>query len=146
MSDLLNLNLIPGLMLYKCSICSSSVGCLRPNVTEDEMVRQPRRLDGHESERTPGDGEGERSLTCCSPQGLGDATWRLDSHAGSPRTQATLLLSDNSLTLFILEGLPSLCQHPICHGFWMSPWTSICCLYKIHRFLFTRNEHTSLSP
>ena len=27
------------------------------------------RLDGHEFEQTPGDGEGQESLTCCSPWG-----------------------------------------------------------------------------
>ena len=26
-------------------------------------------LDGHESEQTPGDGEGQGGLTCCSPWG-----------------------------------------------------------------------------
>jgi len=54
---------------------------------------------------------------------------------------------NKSFPLFIIEGLPSLCQHPIFHGFWMIPWKQIGCLYnKIHRFLFTRNECTSLSP
>ena len=28
------------------------------------------RLDGHESEQTPGDSEGQGSLACCSPRGL----------------------------------------------------------------------------
>jgi len=35
----------------------------------DEMVRQHHRLNGHESEQTPGDGEGQGSLVCCSPPG-----------------------------------------------------------------------------
>ena len=35
----------------------------------DEMVGWPHRLDGHESEQTPGDGEGPGSLVCCSPRG-----------------------------------------------------------------------------
>ena len=38
-------------------------------VTEDEMVGWHHRLDGHEFEQAPGDGEGQRSLVCCSPQG-----------------------------------------------------------------------------
>ena len=31
------------------------------------MVGRPHRLNGHESEQTPGDGEGQGSLACCSP-------------------------------------------------------------------------------
>ena len=33
-------------------------------MTEDEMVGW---LDGHEFEQALGDGEGQRSLVCCSP-------------------------------------------------------------------------------
>ena len=33
-------------------------------VTEDEMVRQHHRLNGHEFEQTPGDSEGQGSLLC----------------------------------------------------------------------------------
>ena len=36
-------------------------------MTEDEMVRWHHRLNGHDSEQTPGDGEGKESLACCSP-------------------------------------------------------------------------------
>ena len=39
-------------------------------MTEDEMVGWHRWLDGHESEQTLGDGEGQGGLVCCSP-------WRL---------------------------------------------------------------------
>ena len=35
--------------------------------TEDEMVGRHHRLNGHEFEQTPGDGEGQGSLACCSP-------------------------------------------------------------------------------
>ena len=35
--------------------------------TEDEMVRWHHQLDGHELEQSPGDGEGQGSLACCSP-------------------------------------------------------------------------------
>ena len=38
-------------------------------MTEDENVRQHHRLEGHEFEQTQGDGEGQGSLTCCSPWG-----------------------------------------------------------------------------
>ena len=37
--------------------------------TEDEMVGWHHQLDGHESEQTPGVGEGQGSLACCSPCG-----------------------------------------------------------------------------
>ena len=39
------------------------------SVTEDEMVGWHHRLTGHVSEQTPGDGEGQGSLACCSPWG-----------------------------------------------------------------------------
>ena len=35
-------------------------------VTEDEMVRWHHQLNGHEFEQILGDGEGQRSLACCS--------------------------------------------------------------------------------
>ena len=35
--------------------------------TEDEMVGWHHRLDGHEFEQAPGDGEGQGGLMCCSP-------------------------------------------------------------------------------
>ena len=36
---------------------------------EDEIVRQHRQFNGHESEQTPGDSEGQGSLVCCRPWG-----------------------------------------------------------------------------
>ena len=47
----------------------------------DEMVGWHHRLNGHEFEQTPGDGEGQRSLACCSPWGRkeSDTTVRLNS-------------------------------------------------------------------
>ena len=38
-------------------------------MTEDEMVGWHHGLDGHVLEQTPGDGEGQGSLACCSPWG-----------------------------------------------------------------------------
>ena len=38
-------------------------------MTEDEMVGWHHRLNGHEFEQAPGDGEGEGSLACCSAWG-----------------------------------------------------------------------------
>ena len=51
-------------------------------MTEDEMVGWHHRVKGHEFEQTLGDGEGQGSLECCSPQGLKqlDTTERLNSN------------------------------------------------------------------
>ena len=38
-------------------------------MTQDEMVRCHHRLDGHEYEQAPGDGNGQGSLACYSPWG-----------------------------------------------------------------------------
>ena len=49
--------------------------------TEDEMVRWYHRLDGCELGQTEGDGEGQRSLVCCSPWGHKKwaMIWRLNN-------------------------------------------------------------------
>ena len=39
-------------------------------MTEDEMVRWHHRLDGHGFVWTPGVGDGQGGLACCSPCGL----------------------------------------------------------------------------
>ena len=38
-------------------------------MTEDEKVGWHHRLNGHEFEQTPGGGDGQGDLVCCSPQG-----------------------------------------------------------------------------
>ena len=45
------------------------------------MVAWYHQLDGHEFEQAPGDGEGQRSLACCSPWGHKelDTTKRLNN-------------------------------------------------------------------
>ena len=45
------------------------------------MVGWYQRLNGHEFEQTPGDGEGQGSLACCSPCGHkeSDTTERLNN-------------------------------------------------------------------
>ena len=49
--------------------------------TEDEMVGWHQRFKGHEFEQSPGDGEGQGSLVCCSPWGHkeSDTTERLNN-------------------------------------------------------------------
>ena len=46
------------------------------------MVRQYHQLNGHESEQTQGDGEGQGILACCSPWGWKewDMTQRLNNN------------------------------------------------------------------
>ena len=48
---------------------------------EDEMVGWHHQLNGHQFEQTPGDGERQGSLACCSPQGCNESvmTERLNS-------------------------------------------------------------------
>ena len=38
-------------------------------MTEDEMVGWHHQLSGHKFEQTPGDGDAQESLVCCSPWG-----------------------------------------------------------------------------
>ena len=51
-------------------------------MTEDEMVGWHHQLNGHESEQTLGDSEGQGSLVCCSPWGRKEVgvTWRLNTN------------------------------------------------------------------
>ena len=51
--------------------------------TEDEMVGWHHRLNGHEFAQTPGDGEGQGSLLCCSPWGCteSDTTEQLNNES-----------------------------------------------------------------
>ena len=55
-------------------------------MTEDEMVGSHHRVNGHEFEQGPGDGEGQGSLAfslvCCSPWGHkeSDTTEQLNNH------------------------------------------------------------------
>ena len=41
----------------------------KKGATEDEVVGWHHRLNGHEFEQTPGDGEGQGGLACFSPWG-----------------------------------------------------------------------------
>ena len=50
----------------------------RRGPTEDEMVGWQHQLSGHEFEQTPGDGDGQGSLVCCSLQFMGSQRVRPD--------------------------------------------------------------------
>ena len=63
-------------------------------MTEDEMVGWHHRLNGHEFEQAPGDGEGQGSLACCSPRGQkeSDTTERMNNKTRQFGTKGSLLL------------------------------------------------------
>ena len=68
-------------------------------MTEDEMVGWHHRLDEHEFEQALGDGEGQGSLTCCSPWGCKE----------SDRTER---LNNNKIRLHLFGGLSGQGQQP----------------------------------
>ena len=70
-------------------------------VTEDEIVRWHHQLNGHGSEQTPGDNEGQGSLACCSPWGRkeSDTTEQLNN-INSPQV-FLILYFNSSIFLFI---------------------------------------------
>ena len=55
-------------------------------MTEDEMVRWHHQFNGHESEQTLGDSEGQGGLACCSPWGCKDldTTEQLNNNSNLP--------------------------------------------------------------
>ena len=61
-------------------------------MAEDEMVGWHHRLNGHESEQTPGDSEGQGNLTCCHP-------W------GSQRSDMTQRLKNKRTTVLLFEKM-----------------------------------------
>ena len=61
-------------------------------MTEGEIVGWYHRFDGREFEQTPGDGEGQGSLACCSPWGL----QRVGHDLATAQQQQSLSKSDIS--------------------------------------------------
>ena len=63
--------------------------------TEDKVVGWHHQLDGHEFVKAPRDGEGQRSLACCSPWGHkeSDMTERLNKNSIFFKLSETWLLS-----------------------------------------------------
>ena len=53
-------------------------------MTEDEMVGWHHQFNGHKLGQTPGDGEGQGGLACCSPWGRrrSDTSGRLNNNKG----------------------------------------------------------------
>ena len=63
-------------------------------MTEDEMVGWHHQLNGHESEQTLGDGEGQGSLVCCRLWGCKelDLTEQLNNRCEQRKYLTTVLL------------------------------------------------------
>ena len=57
-------------------------------MTEDKMVGWHHEVNGHQLGQTPGDGEGQRGLACCSPWGHkeSDLTEQLNKNNSRQRT------------------------------------------------------------
>ena len=55
--------------IEKTLMLGKTEGRRRKGTTEDEMVGWDHWFNGQEFEQTPGDGEGQTSLACCSPWG-----------------------------------------------------------------------------
>ena len=77
--------------------------------TEDRMVGWHHRLNGHEFEQAPGDGEGQGSLACCSPWGRKklDVTERLNYNNPSkyphPLLSTLTVICDWVITSHLLQ-------------------------------------------
>ena len=56
-------------LMEKTLMLGKTEGQKEKGTTEQEMVGWHHWLNGHESEQTPGDSEGQGSLECCSPWG-----------------------------------------------------------------------------
>ena len=79
-------------------------------MTSDEMVEWHHQLDGHEFEHTPGDGEGQGSLACCSPWGGEEShmTWWLNNtYSGSFKPPLILRIQNQIALSATLLPLPS---------------------------------------
>ena len=68
----------------KISDAGKNWGQKENRVSEDEMAGWHHQCNGHEPGQTPGDGEGQGGLACCSPWGHKelDMTGRLNNNTG----------------------------------------------------------------
>ena len=71
------------------------------------MVGWHHRLDGHEFEQAPGDGERQGSVACCSPWGRKelDMTERLNKNRSYHNPEAKLLLPKRLGSVSLLHGI-----------------------------------------
>ena len=78
--------------------------------TEDEIVGWHHRLNGHESEQSPGDNEGQGSLACCSPQGCRVRHDRATEQQQAPVPQRPVYRVD--VVSWTVCPLKCMCQNP----------------------------------
>ena len=81
------------------------------------MVGWHHGLNGHEFEQTPGEGEGQGSLVCCSPWGCKelDTTKQLNNNNGSGRQADEKQLSNGVKSENVVAQLhPTLCDPMNC--------------------------------
>ena len=77
-------------------------------MTEDEMAGRHHRLNGHESEQSVGDSEGQGSLACCSPWGRIEQDATVTEQQKLKRTcLIQLMLKGTAIPLIIKMTLPS---------------------------------------
>ena len=63
-------HLMQGTDSFEKTLMLGKIEGRRKRERQDEVVGWHHRLSGHEFKETQGDGEGQRSLACCSPWGL----------------------------------------------------------------------------
>ena len=76
-------------------------------MTENVMVGWHHRLNGHEFERTLGDGKGQESLVCCCPWGSkeSDTTYKLSNTTNRNHTlRAYINISGGSFSQILSES------------------------------------------
>ena len=110
--------------------------------TEDEMVGWHHQLNGHEFEQTPGVGDGQGGLACCSPWGHkeSETTEQLNWTDWPLYIEATYSLQYTSFGLSFFHPCPSpearagtfwMCS--IISQEWISTWFCICLCVFLHR-------------
>ena len=75
-------------------------------MTEDDMVGWYQRLNGHKSEQTLGESEGQGSLVCCSPCGCRELDLVTE--------QQQLVFGEFALRLFLHPSPALLCNVGVC--------------------------------
>ena len=74
-------------------------------MTKDEKVGWHHRLNGHESEQTPGVGDGQGNLACCSPWGLKELHTTEQLNNSKASSSLPLMLSERHSQALPLEQL-----------------------------------------
>ena len=108
------------------------------------MVGWHHRCNGHEFGQTPGDGEGQGRLMCCSPQGLEESnrTWQLNNKS---KPVPTSFASWETEAWKGAETLPHLPQQ-VSGRAWSGTQGQDLRLFLLHRPLpFLRPPHPPLS-